>query len=67
MKISRTMKTLKSLAKIKGIKQRELAEKLGVTEVSISRWFKGERQPSIDVVERMVLVLDSEICLIFRG
>lgn len=67
MKISRTVKTLKSLAKIKGIKQRELAEKLGVAEASISRWFKGERQPSIDVVERMVLVLDSELCLIFRG
>ena len=44
--ISRSGKMIKE----KGLTQRELASKVGVTEVSMSRYIKGERVPSGPIV-----------------
>lgn len=38
------------MIKEKGLTQRELASKVGVTEVSMSRYIKGERVPSGPIV-----------------
>ena len=38
-------KKISELCKQQGIKQKELAEKVGITEVSISRYVRGERIP----------------------
>jgi transcriptional regulator with XRE-family HTH domain len=41
---------LGKMIKEKGLTQRELASKVGVTEVSMSRYIKGERVPSGPIV-----------------
>lgn len=41
---------LEQVRKEKGLTQRELASKVGVTEVSMSRYIKGERVPSGPIV-----------------
>ena len=49
------------------ITQRELAEKSGLTEVSISRYFNGERSPNIKNAEKMASALGLRIALINTG
>lgn len=43
----------------KGMKQKELAERVGVTEVTISRYVTGERIPHPDIIIKMAEVLES--------
>ena len=45
-----------------GMKQRDLAEKLGVTEVSVSRYMSGERQPKGSVLIKLAEVLSVTPC-----
>ena len=40
-----------------GLSQRELAEKVGVTEVSMSRYIKGERTPKGPIIANIAKVL----------
>lgn len=42
----------------KGMTQRELAEKTGLTEVSISRYMTGRRQPVAENIIKLATVLD---------
>lgn len=37
--------------------QRDLAARLGVSEVTVSRWLSGERDPSIETLNRIAEVL----------
>lgn len=37
---------LKALLKTKGVKQKWLAQKIGVSEVTVSNWVKEKSQPS---------------------
>ena len=48
---------LRTLIKSMGISQRELAKKIGCTEVTISRYITGERVPSATVVVKIANVL----------
>lgn len=41
---------LKYSLKIRNMKQKEFAEKIGVTEVTISRYINNERQPNADMI-----------------
>ncbi|MBP5602309.1 MAG: helix-turn-helix transcriptional regulator [Treponema sp.] len=43
--------------KSKGMKQKDLADALGVSEVTVSRWLGGERNPSMGTVEKIANVL----------
>lgn len=45
--------------KAKGMTQRELAARLGVSEVTVSRWLSGERNPSIETMSRIASALDT--------
>lgn len=40
-----------------GLSQRELADKVGVTEVSMSRYIKGERTPKAPIIANIAKVL----------
>lgn len=52
---------LKELLKVKGIKQNWLASKLGVSEVSVSKWVKGKSLPSQKNLEKMSELLNVPI------
>lgn len=56
-----TMQKIKNIVDIFGWKQKELAKKVGVTEVTMSRWFNGTRTPKVSDVEKMVKALGMEI------
>ena len=55
------------ICRLQNITQRELAEKSGLTETSISRYFNGERSPNIKNTEKMASVLGLRIALINTG
>ena len=43
----------------KQITQKKLAEILGVSEVTVSRWLNGERNPTMETVEKIASVLET--------
>lgn len=47
------IKKLSALLEEKDITQRELAEKIDVTEVTISRYLSGERTPRMEIVSKI--------------
>ena len=49
------------LMKQEGLSQKELAEKINVTEASMSRYIKGERIPRIDVLVKIASVFNVSI------
>lgn len=49
----------------KKMTQRDLAEKLDVTEVTVSRWLNGERDPSIETLNKIAKVLDTSASYFF--
>lgn len=51
--LCRTVENIKRVAMAKGITQREIAIALEVSEITVSRWFKGTRIPNIVYVEQM--------------
>ena len=52
---------LKEILKIKGVKQKWLANKIGVSEVTVSNWVKGKTQPSDKNYQKMSEALDIPI------
>jgi transcriptional regulator with XRE-family HTH domain len=55
------IKRLQELLDEKDMTQRELAEKIGVTEVTISRYINGERKPRIDIIGKIAEVFGVSI------
>lgn len=49
---------LKEILKTKGVKQNWLAQKIGVSEVTLSNWVKEKSVPSKKNVEKLSKVLD---------
>lgn len=43
------------------MKQKDLAEKLGTTETSVSRWVNGSRSPSAQQLETILKLFNSHI------
>lgn len=52
---------LEEMRKEKGFTQRELASKVGVTEVSMSRYIKGERVPTVTTIVSIAQVLGASV------
>lgn len=50
---------LKELMKKSNLNQRQLATKIGVTEVCMSRYLNGERQPDFEIVANMATALNT--------
>ena len=55
------MSKLAEKRKEKGFTQEELAKKLGLNNKTISRYERGERNPSLDAIGRIAEVLDCTI------
>jgi transcriptional regulator with XRE-family HTH domain len=49
---------LKELINLKGVKQKWLAEKVGVSEVSLSNWCSGKSIPTKKHLQKISEVLD---------
>ena len=49
---------LKSILDKRGVTQRQLAQQIGVTEVTVSRWANCERTPDADNVREICTALD---------
>ena len=59
--------SIKENCRLQSITQRELAEKSGITEASISRYFNGERIPNIKNAEKMASALGLRIVMLNAG
>jgi transcriptional regulator with XRE-family HTH domain len=46
------------LCKQKGLTQRDLADRIGITEVSVSRYIHGTRIPNANIIKKMAEVLE---------
>ena len=51
------IKRLQEILEEKDMKQKELADLIGVTEVTISRYINGERKPRIEIVNKLAKAL----------
>ena len=51
-------------AKDRQISQKELSERLGVTQSAVSHWFKGDNSPNIEVVARVSEILSVPISVL---
>lgn len=50
------------LARInKGMKQKELAEKMGIKQAALCQWERGKRKPKIETLERIARALNVSI------
>ena len=58
---------IKKLRKEKKLTQGELAEKIGISGNHLSRLERGVFQPSIEVVKRLALVLDTQVDGLLSG
>lgn len=50
---------------LKGMTQKELAEKLNVSQSAVTNWMKGKNSPDIDTVTLICNVLDISIVELF--
>lgn len=55
---------IKGLRAEKGLTLRQLAALAGVSKSGLSRWEHGERVPTVDVLMRILRVLDAEIVVL---
>lgn len=65
-----TKKVGKSIAFLRnfyGMTQKELAEKLGVTDKAVSRWERGIGSPDISLLTKLSIILDVDIESILEG
>lgn len=58
---------LKLLLESRGIKQKWLAEKIGVSEVTVSSWSSGKSSPSIKNQKKLSKILDVPIEIISKS
>lgn len=58
---------LKELRKEKGITQEQLAEKLGVSRRTVSRWETGSNMPDLDLLIELADYYDTDIREILNG
>jgi len=49
------------ILKKRGIKQKHIAEKLGVSESSVSHWVKGKNMPKAKYILKLTLLLNVSI------
>lgn len=59
-------KQFKSLMEAKGFTQRMVAEQIGTTEVTISRYATGDRVPNIETVVELARVLGVSVDLLLN-
>jgi transcriptional regulator with XRE-family HTH domain len=55
---------LKEIIKNKGVKQKWLAQQIGVSEVTISNWVKGIHEPNDEHLTKMADILNIELSIL---
>lgn len=65
--MTETMQQIINDCKLRNITQRELSKRSGITENSISRYFKDQRTPDMNNVEKMAAALGLRVALVLRG
>lgn len=58
---------IKEILKQRGVTQKGLAEKIGVSVISISRIAKGEQNPSLDTLQKIADALGVPLTELFAG
>ncbi|GEM_PF-1123452 len=58
------MNRIKELLDLRGMTQRQLADKVGVTEVTISRYVKGIRTPRATIAQEIAKALGSDVTVV---
>ena len=58
---------LENLLKVRGITQKELAQKAGVTEAAVSHYVKGDRTPRSVVLSRIAMALGTTSDYLMEG
>ncbi len=58
---------LKEILEERGIKQKFIADKLGVSVSSVSLWVVGKTQPTISNLKKIAEVLNVDVSLIING
>ena len=64
IKVGRTIAFLRSYY---GMTQRELANRLGVTDKAVSRWERGQGIPDTSLLTKLSIILDTDIESILEG
>lgn len=67
MNASETGKFISSKRREKGLTQKELAEKLGVTDKAVSKWETGRGMPDVSVLEELSKELEVSVSEILNG
>jgi transcriptional regulator with XRE-family HTH domain len=57
---------IKQILELRGLKQKWLADKIGVTEVTISNWVNNRTYPSIETLISISTVLKIELKELFE-
>ena len=60
-------KTIVQLRKEKGFTQKELADKLNVSDKAVSRWETGKNYPDIETLQQLAAVLDVSVNELLSG
>ncbi|MDD3361207.1 MAG: helix-turn-helix transcriptional regulator [Hespellia sp.] len=61
MNIEYTGKKISSLRKEKGMTQRELAERLNITDKAVSKWERGLNYPDLSLFQSLAHILDTSV------
>ena len=61
------MSILKQLIQAKGYKQKWLAQKLGVSEVTISNWVSGKTTPKEEHLKKLCEILEVNPEILFNN
>lgn len=67
MDASKTGKLIAAKRKEKGLTQKELAEKIGVTDKAVSKWETGRGMPDVSVLEKLAEELEVTVSEILNG
>jgi transcriptional regulator with XRE-family HTH domain len=60
-------KRILNLLEQKDMTQRELAQRLGITEVSVSRYINGKHTPHTDILNRIAQILNTTTDYLLSG
>lgn len=58
---------IKKIREEKGIKQKELADKIGISYVMLSQYERGERKPKYEMIDRIANALDIDPFYLMYG
>ncbi|HPD02809.1 MAG TPA: helix-turn-helix transcriptional regulator [Eubacteriales bacterium] len=67
MDLNKTGLFISALRKQNGLTQKELAEKIGVTDKAVSRWETGKGFPDVSILKLLAEVLNVSITEIVNG